>query len=176
MVPAKLSYTAVNANVPALGKTVYTLNELEWAVTKFGNGVVDAAVDVDVDADDVADDDGRGRVKYAQADNSAEPDPFPGPKVVRKAGWMGRLLLLLLLLVLAAVDLVVALLDAAALSAMAAAATTGGTTADVVSAIDQEVEVVASTAAETTADGAGSLSLPCECKLPAVGRQTDRNQ
>lgn len=175
MVPAKLSYTAVNANVPALGKTVYTLNELEWAVTKFGNGVVDAAVDVDVDADDVADDDGRGRVKYAQADNSAEPDPFPGPKVVRKAGWMGRLLLLLLI-VLAAVDLVVALLDAAALSAMAAAATTGGTTADVVSAIDQEVEVVASTAAETTADGAGSLSLPCECKLPAVGRQTDRNQ
>jgi hypothetical protein len=175
MVPAKLSYTAVNANVPALGKTVYTLNELEWAVTKFGNGVVDAAVDVDVDADDVADDDGRGRVKYAQADNSAEPEPFPGPKVVRKAGWMGRLLLLLLI-VLAAVDLVVALLDAAALSAMAAAATTGGTTADVVSAIDQEVEVVASTAAETTADGAGSLSLPCECKLPAVGRQTDRNQ
>ena len=74
---------------------------MEWAVTKFGNGVDNAAVDVDVD-DAVAamddDGDGRGRVKYAHADNSDDPDPFPGPKVVRKAGWMGRLLLRLLLL------------------------------------------------------------------------------
>lgn len=112
IVPAKLSYTAVNANVPALGKTVYTRNELEWVVTKFGNG--------DVDVDDVDDDvDGRGRVKYAQTDNSDDPDPLPGPKVVRKAGWMGRWLVLELLLV---ADLAAAVgLDDVALSTLAAA-------------------------------------------------------
>ena len=70
-------------------------------MTKFGNGVDNNnAVDVDDDnaAVDVDDDGGgRGRVKYAHADNSDDPDPLPGPKVVRKAGWMGRLLLLLLL-------------------------------------------------------------------------------
>lgn len=111
IVPAKLSYTAVNANVPALGKTVYTRNELEWVVTKFGNG--------DVDVDDVDDDvDGRGRVKYAQTDNSDDPDPLPGPKVVRKAGWMGRWLVLLLVADLAAA---VGLDDVAALSTLAAA-------------------------------------------------------
>lgn len=70
--------------MPALGKTVYTRKELEWAVTKFGSGVEDV------------DDGGRGRVRYAHTDNSDDPDPFPGPKLVRKAGWMGRLLLLLL--------------------------------------------------------------------------------
>ncbi len=53
IVPAKLSYTAVNAKVPALGKTVYTRRELDCAVTKFGSGV---------DDDEVVDD-GRGRVK-----------------------------------------------------------------------------------------------------------------
>lgn len=115
IVPAKLSYTAVNANVPALGKTVYTRNELEWVVTKFGNG--------DVDVDDVDDDvDGRGRVKYAQTDNSDDPDPLPGPKVVRKAGWMGRWLVLeLLLLLVADLAAAVGLDDVAALSTLAAA-------------------------------------------------------
>lgn len=34
---------------------------------------------------------GLGRVKYAQTDNSDEPDPFPGPNAVRTAGWIGRL-------------------------------------------------------------------------------------
>lgn len=119
IVPAKLSYTAVNANVPALGKTVYTRNELEWVVTKFGNGDVD---DVDDDVD------GRGRVKYAQTDNSDDPDPLPGPKVVRKAGWMGRWLVLLVVADLAAavgLDDVVALLStlAAAVDAVAVATT-----------------------------------------------------
>lgn len=115
MVPAKLSYTAVNANVPALGKTVYTRNELEWVVTKFGNGDVD---DVDDDVD------GRGRVKYAQTDNSDDPDPLPGPKVVRKAGWMGRWLVVLeLLLVVADLAAAVGLDDVVALlSTLAAAA------------------------------------------------------
>ncbi len=116
IVPAKLSYTAVNANVPALGKTVYTRNELEWVVTKFGNGDVDVEFDVDDD------DDGRGRVKYAQTDNSDDPDPLPGPKVVRKAGWMGRWLVLeLLLLLVADLAAAVGLDDVAALSTLAAA-------------------------------------------------------
>ena len=117
IVPAKLSYTAVNANVPALGKTVYTRNELEWVVTKFGNGDVDVEFDVDDD------DDGRGRVKYAQTDNSDDPDPLPGPKVVRKAGWMGRWLVVLeLLLVVADLAAAVGLDDVVALSTLAAAA------------------------------------------------------
>ncbi len=92
-------------------------------MTKFGNGVDNAAAVDDVDdADDI--DDGRGRVKYAHADNSDDPDPLPGPKVVRKAGWMGRLLLLLLLLLLAA-DLAAGL-GAIALSAVAVDAAAGG--------------------------------------------------
>lgn len=41
--------------------------------------------------DDVVMSRGRGRVKYAHTENSLEPDPFPGPKVVRTAGWTGRL-------------------------------------------------------------------------------------
>lgn len=90
-------------------------------MTKFGNG----------DVDDVVDDvgDGRGRVKYAQTDNSDDPDPLPGPKVVRKAGWMGRWLVLELLLVadLAAAvgldDVEVALSTLAAADAVAVATT-----------------------------------------------------
>ena len=38
IVPAKLSYIADNANVPACGSIVYTRNELDCAVTKLGNG------------------------------------------------------------------------------------------------------------------------------------------
>ncbi len=36
IVPARLSYIADIANVPACGRTVYTRNEFEWAVTRFG--------------------------------------------------------------------------------------------------------------------------------------------
>ncbi|EJK54098.1 hypothetical protein THAOC_26343, partial [Thalassiosira oceanica] len=38
----------------------------------------------------VADRGGRGRVRYAQQHSSDEPDPRPGPKDVRDAGWTGR--------------------------------------------------------------------------------------
>lgn len=87
-------------------------------MTKFGNGDVDDVDDVDDDVD------GRGRVKYAQTDNSDDPDPLPGPKVVRKAGWMGRWLVLeLLLLVVADLAAAVGLDDVVALlSTLAAAA------------------------------------------------------
>ena len=37
IVPAKLSYIADTANVPACGSIVYTRNELDCAVTKFGS-------------------------------------------------------------------------------------------------------------------------------------------
>ena len=142
MVPAKLSYTAVNANVPALGKTVYTRNELEWVVTKFGNG--------DVDVDDVDDDvDGRGRVKYAQTDNSDDPDPLPGPKVVRKAGWMGRWLVLLLVADLAAA---VGLDGVGGLSTLAAADAVAVATAATAVAVVLDADEARAVASAITCD------------------------
>jgi len=68
---------------------VYTRRELAWAVTKFGSGALPSSAPFDSEVLTVvvtARFAGRGRVKYAQTENSEAPDPFPGPKVVRTAG------------------------------------------------------------------------------------------